>query len=79
MKNVSISEAALKLAQLVDAAAAGEDVVIEKDGVPAARLVPVEPTPKSPRRIGLLKGKFEVPDDFDAPLPDDVLSDFERS
>lgn len=77
MKIVSISEATLKLAQLVDAAAAGEDVVIEKNGVPAARLVPVEPTPKPPRRIGLLKGKFEIPDDFDAPLPDDLLADFE--
>lgn len=68
MKNVSISEAAAKLAQLVDTAAAGEDVVIEKNGVPAARLVPVEPAPKPPRRIGLLKGKFAIAGDFDAPV-----------
>lgn len=77
MKNVSIPEAASNLAQLVDAAAAGEDVVIEKDGVAAVRLVRVEPAAKRPRRFGLLKGKFEIPDDFDAPLPDDVLADFE--
>jgi prevent-host-death family protein len=77
MKNVSIPEAASNLAQLVDAVAAGEDVVIEKDGVAAVRLVRIEPLPKRPRRFGLLKGKFEIPDDFDAPLPDDVLADFE--
>lgn len=77
MKNVSIPEAALQLAQLVDAAASGEEVVIEKDGLPAVRLVRIEPTPKRPRRAGVLRGKFEISDDFDAPLPDDMLADFE--
>lgn len=67
----------MQLAQLVEAAVAGEDIVIEKNGVPAIRLVPVEPSPKRLRRPGLLKGKFDIPDDFDAPLPDDVLADFE--
>lgn len=77
MKNMSIPEAALKLEQLVKAAAAGEDVVIEKDGVPAVRLVRVAPTAKRQRHFGLLRGKFDIPDDFDAPLPNDVLADFE--
>ena len=77
MKHVSIHDAALELAQLVDAAAAGEDVVIEKNGVPAVRLVPIEPAAKRPRVAGLMKGKLDIADDFDAPLPDDVLADFE--
>ncbi|MCC6069679.1 type II toxin-antitoxin system Phd/YefM family antitoxin [Massilia sp. GCM10020059] len=77
MKNVSIPEAALHLAQLVDAAACGEEVVIEKDGLPAVRLVRIEPAAKRPRRAGLLKGKFEISDDFDSPLPDDVIAGFE--
>lgn len=77
MKNVSIHEAALHLAQLVDTAACGEEVVIEKDGLPAVRLVRIEPAAKRPRLAGLLKGKFEISDDFDSPLPDDVIAGFD--
>lgn len=53
MKNMSIPDAALNLAELVEAASAGEDVVIEKDGDPAVRLVRIEPVAKRPRRFGL--------------------------
>jgi len=35
------------------------------------------PTPRRPRPIGLAAGEFTVPDDFDAPLPDDILDAFE--
>lgn len=33
---------------------------------------------KGPRPIGLAEGKFVVPDDFDDPLPEEVLADFEN-
>jgi antitoxin (DNA-binding transcriptional repressor) of toxin-antitoxin stability system len=48
--------------------------VITRAGKPVARLVPIEAKP--PRVIGRDDGLFEVPDDFDAPLPDEVLAPF---
>ena len=45
-------------------------------GKPMARLVPLEAAPKK-RRLGLFKGQLNVPDDFDAPLPEDVRASFE--
>ncbi len=43
-------------------------------------LVTILDTPtQEPRPFGLCKGEFSVPDDFDAPLPDDTLDDFERT
>jgi len=67
-----IEEAQKDLSDLLDRAAAGEDVVITKGGKPIARLVGVEAqTP--PRRVpGRLKGQIWISDDFDAPLPDEI-------
>ena len=76
MKRVNIHEAKTQFSRLVDAAAAGEEIIIAKAGVPAARLGPIVQT-KPSRRFGVLKGKVVIADDFDAPLPEDVLADFE--
>ena len=74
---VNIYQAKAQLSRLVDRAAAGHEVVIARAGRPVARLVALrEPARKV--RYGLLKGKFKVPDDFDAPLPADVLALFYR-
>jgi antitoxin (DNA-binding transcriptional repressor) of toxin-antitoxin stability system len=51
-------------------------VVIARAGKPIARLVPIEAAPR-PKLLGLLAGQIEVPEDFDAPLPADVIADFE--
>jgi antitoxin (DNA-binding transcriptional repressor) of toxin-antitoxin stability system len=51
-------------------------VIIAKAGKPVARLVPLDAAPKK-RQLGLLKGKLQVPDDFDAPLTDADLALFE--
>jgi antitoxin (DNA-binding transcriptional repressor) of toxin-antitoxin stability system len=56
--------------------ASGEQIVIARGGRPIARLVAYEGTTERP--LGRDKGVFEVPDDFDAPLPDEVLREFER-
>ena len=53
----------------------GEEIVIARAGKPVARLVPIEP--KSKRVLGQDEGLFEVPEDFDAPLPDKVLALFQ--
>ncbi len=74
MKTVSIHEAKTQLSRLSRRVSAGEEIIIAKDGKPVARLVPVS----DPRRLGTDKGRFVIPPDFDAPLPDDGLADFER-
>jgi prevent-host-death family protein len=73
---VNIYEAKTKLSQLVDKAAAGEDVVVSRNGKPLARITRLEP-PRRRIRFGVLKGKIRIARDFDAPLPDEVLAGFE--
>ena len=55
--------------------AAGEEIVISKAGRPVAKIVPVARAER--RRFGIDLGVFQVPDDFDAPLPEGVLGGFE--
>ena len=75
---VNISEAKTRLSELVMQAHRGQTVVIAKRGMLMAKLVPLD-APPTKRKIffGLMKGEFIEPDDFDAPLPDDLLALFE--
>ena len=63
------------LSHLVERAAAGEEIIIAKDGKPRARLVPLK-QPRLRRRPGAGRGKVWIADDFDAPLPADLLAAF---
>jgi prevent-host-death family protein len=72
---INIHEAKTHLSRIVEDVAAGEEVIIAKAGRPVARLVSLEHT-APPKRLGLLKGAFTVPADFDRPLPDDTLDGF---
>jgi prevent-host-death family protein len=75
MQTVNIHAAKTNLSRLIDAVEAGEEIVIARAGRPVARLVPVEA--KAPgRKLGPLDGKYKLPPDFDAPLPDEVLDSF---
>jgi prevent-host-death family protein len=76
MRTVNIHEAKTHLSRLVDEASAGEEIVLAKAGRPVARLGPL-PAPRKRRWLGVLAGRFTVPDDFDAPLPEEILADFE--
>lgn len=76
MHTVNIHEAKSNLSRLLEEVAAGQEVIIAKAGKPIARLVSLEAAPKK-RRLGLFRGELNVPDDFDAPLPEDVLASFE--
>ncbi len=71
-QTVNIYEAKTQLSHLVERAAAGEEIVIAKAGTPRARLVPL-PSREEPRRPGFWRGRLEVPEDFDAPLPEGLL------
>lgn len=77
MQTINIHQAKTHLSRLVEQAAAGEEIVIAKAGKPLARLVPYAPTARAPRRLGMFKGEIDIPDDFDAPLAEEVLRLFE--
>ena len=76
MTTVNIHEAKAQFSRLIERVSEGERIVIAKAGKPVARLVPIRPRSKG-RVFGQDQGKFTVPADFNAPLPDAVLSDFE--
>jgi prevent-host-death family protein len=74
---VNLYEAKTQLSSLVERAAKGEEIVIAKAGKPMAKLVAMTAEPQSPRKPGQnLLGITYIADDFDAPLPEDVLQDF---
>ena len=72
---VNVHEAKTHLSRLLDRAAAGEEIVIARNGRPVARLVPLDAQPE-PRRLGLFSGQIRVRDDFDE-LPSELLESFE--
>ncbi len=76
MQMINIHEAKTHLSKLLTRVSAGEDIIISKAGKPIARLVACRDSVVE-RKSGLDRGKFLVPDDFDGPLPADVLADFE--
>lgn len=75
-ESLSLYQAKTHLSALVDRAAAGEEIVIMKSGYPMAMLVPL-PDTKAKRASGQGRGAWTLSPDFDAPLPPDVLRDFE--
>ena len=74
---VGMHEAKSTLSQLVQRAAGGEVILIGPHGKAEAKLVPLGAAAPLRVRIGLLRGRLHVPDDFDAPLPADTLDSFE--
>jgi antitoxin (DNA-binding transcriptional repressor) of toxin-antitoxin stability system len=77
MKMVSVAEAKARLSGLLDQIEDGETITITRHNVPVAEIRAVPRPSERPRPWGLAKGTFEVPDDFDSPLPDEVLDAFE--
>ena len=76
MPTVGVHEAKTHLSRLLRRVAAGEEIVIARGGKPVARLVGVGK--KERLQLGRDEGLYELPDDFDAPLPDEILEDFGR-
>lgn len=75
MKTVNLYEAKTHLSALVDAAAAGEEIVIAKNGVAKAKLVPVPDVVAKRVPTGTL-GVTHMADDFDDPDPE-IIAMFE--
>lgn len=76
MHMVNIHQAKTNFSKLVDAVMQGEEIIIAKAGKPAAKLVPITSI-KAKRKPGALRGKIKISKDFNAPLPDDILDQFE--
>ena len=74
---VNIYEAKSKFSKLINQVIAGEEIIIAKSGKPVAKLVPFEKPPRN-RKPGSAKGKIVIHEDFDAPLPEDLLTDIYR-
>jgi prevent-host-death family protein len=75
MTIVNTHEAKTHLSQLLKRVAAGEEIVIAKAGTPVARLVPVKDVSEE-RVLGFVREGLSVSDDFDAPLPAEVMRGF---
>jgi prevent-host-death family protein len=65
---VNMHEAKTRLSELVAAAERGQEVVIARDGTPAARLVAITAR-YAPVHLGVLAGEIELGPDFDEPVP----------
>jgi prevent-host-death family protein len=72
---INIHDAKTNFSKLINQALKGDDIIIAKDGRPLIRLVPYTETVNE-RHGGQLKGLIKISDDFDAPLPDNLLKQF---
>ncbi|MCG5501903.1 MULTISPECIES: type II toxin-antitoxin system Phd/YefM family antitoxin [Ectothiorhodospira] len=77
MDTVNIHEAKTQLSRLLARASQGETVIIAKAGRPIAKLTPIDtPSASKVRRLGFLKGAFQIPDDFDTMASDEIAEMF---
>jgi prevent-host-death family protein len=72
---VNVHEAKTHLSRLLRKVAEGEEITISRAGVPVARLV-AAPRANRQRPLGAMEGQIYIAEDFDAPLPDDLLASF---
>lgn len=77
MLNVTVDEIQRDPLKYLRQVEAGETLVIVRADKPSAEIRPIPPSSKQLRPFGLCAGEFTVPNDFDAPLPEEILSAFE--
>jgi antitoxin (DNA-binding transcriptional repressor) of toxin-antitoxin stability system len=77
MNVISMHQAKSNLSQLVKRAAAGETILIGAYGKAEAKLTAAIDEPTSKKKLGTLAGTLRIPEDFDAPLDDDIIAEFE--
>lgn len=74
METVNVHEAKTHLSKLLERVEAGEEIILARNGKPVARLVPMR---RVRRRPGGMKGRIWISEDFDAPLPEEIVRAFE--
>lgn len=77
MLSVTLDEIQRNLTTYLQQVAVGETIIIIQAGKPIAEIKPVSATSQQIRPYGLCTGEFIVPDDFDSPLPEEILNSFE--
>ena len=77
MQTINIHEVESHLSQLIEQAAAGEEIIIAKAGKPIARLMPLVEVEQTRRKLGLGKGKLSVPENFDTLHAEAIQAMFE--
>ena len=76
MRIVNMHEAKTHLSRLAEEVAAGKEIIVAKAGKPIMKLVPIH-SERKPRRLGLLKGMIHMAENFEEPLPEEMLDAFE--
>jgi prevent-host-death family protein len=79
METVNIHQAKTNLSRLLSRVELGEEIIIANRGIPVAKLVPFQISSNRRASLGLDRGRFIVPEDFDSPLPEEILAAFEGS
>jgi antitoxin (DNA-binding transcriptional repressor) of toxin-antitoxin stability system len=77
MSTISLEDITRNPTSLLDRVQAGERFVVVRNGLAVAEFRPIPRTRETPRPFGLAASVSTVPDDFDVPLPDDILRGFE--
>jgi prevent-host-death family protein len=77
METINIHQAKTNLSRLLSRVENGEEIIISNRGVPIAKLVPFRTTSDRRSSLGQDRGRFVVPDNFNAPLPKEILAAFE--
>lgn len=77
MSQVSVDEIKLDVTGFLHRVEAGETLVVLQAGKPFAEIKPLASLLNGERPFGLCAGEFIVPDDFDDPLPEEIILDFE--
>jgi prevent-host-death family protein len=72
MRIISCTEAKIRFSKLIDSVMHGDEIIITLDERPVARLSPIK------RRFGVLKGKIKISKNFDEPLPEETLKEFDE-
>jgi prevent-host-death family protein len=73
---VGVHEAKTRLSELLRLVDSGQEIEIARGSEPVAKLIPFHL--RETRRLGTDRGLYSVPDDFDAPLPNEMLENFHR-
>lgn len=79
MEIVNIHQAKTNLSRLLSRVELGEEIVIANRGIPVAKLVPFRVSINRRASLGIDQGLFVMPDNFNEPLPEDLLAAFEGS
>ncbi len=79
METFNIHYCKTNLSRLLSRVELGEEIIISNRGIPIAKLVPFQSSSNRRSSLGQDRGRFVVPDDFNTPLPEEILAAFEGS